>query len=159
MQTLPPGEPNDAGLGPASAAAYPIDGKAGLMGDMPAGHVVNVPYYTTDSNGDQVEHDQATLEFSPAGGKEVQVPDPAIAGWTWPMNPDTVVTIVYDPADPQTAAVRSQITGSAWHGAPTGNVIAGGLAIIAEPFLIWLFVRRVTAARREAAREFTGGLA
>jgi hypothetical protein len=53
------------------------------------------------------------------------------------MDPDTVVTIVYDPADPQTAAVRGQVTRSPWHGAPTGNVIAGGLA----------------------AREFTGGLA
>jgi hypothetical protein len=123
------------------------------------GHVVNVPYYTTDSNDDQVEHDQATLEFTPAGGQQVQVPDPAIAGWTWPMNPAAVVTIVYDPADPQTAAVRGQITGSPWHGAPTGNIIAGVLVIVAEPFLIWLFIRRVTAARRKAAREFTGNIA
>jgi hypothetical protein len=124
------------------------------------GVVVNVPYYTTDSNGDQVEHDQATLEFTPAGGQqEVQVPDPAIAGWTWPMNPAAAVTIVYDPADPQTAAVQGQITGSPWHGAPTGNIIAGALVIVAEPFLIWLFIRRVTAARRKAAREFTDNLA
>jgi hypothetical protein len=124
------------------------------------GLVVNVPYYTTNSNGDQVEHDQATLEFAASGGNGAQqVPDPAIGGWTWPMNPDAVVTIVYDPGDPQTAAVQGQITGSPWHGAPTGNIIAGGLVIITEPFLIWLFVRRVTAARRKATREFTEGLA
>jgi hypothetical protein len=124
------------------------------------GYVVNVPYYTTDSNDNQVEHDQATLEFTPAGGQqEVQVPDPAIAGWTWPMNTGAVVTIVYDPADPQTAAVQSQITGSPWHGAPTGNIIAGAVVIIAEPFLIWLFIRRVTAARRKATRDFIGNLA
>jgi hypothetical protein len=123
------------------------------------GYVVNVPYYTADSNGDRVEHDQATLEFHDANGSAVQVPDPAIGGWTWPMNPDAVEDIVFDPADPQTAAVRGQVTGSPWHGAPTGNVIAGGLVIVAEPFLIWVLVRRLTAARRKVTRDFIGGLA
>jgi hypothetical protein len=135
-----------------------LDGQLRQHGVTATGLVVNVPYYTTDSDGNQVEHDQATLEFSP-GGPSVQVADPAIAGWTWPMNPSVNVTVVYDPADPQAAAVQGQITGSPWHGAPTGNLIAGALVIIAEPFLIWLFIRRVTAARRKAAREFTGGLA
>jgi hypothetical protein len=124
-----------------------------------SGVVVNVPYYTTDSDGGQDEHDQPTLEFSPAGGQQIQVDDPSIAGWTWPMNPAATVTIVYDPADPQTAAVQGQIIGSPWHGAPTGNVIAGALVILAEPFLIWLYVLRVTAGRRKAARDFTGNLA
>lgn len=124
------------------------------------GTVINVPYYTTDSDGNSEEHDQANLQFTPAGGRQLlQVPDPAIAGWTWPMDTGDLVTIVYDPADPQTAAVKGQLTGSVWHGAPTGNIIAGGLALVAEPFLIWLFIRRVTAARRKAARDFAENLA
>jgi hypothetical protein len=124
------------------------------------GTVINVPYYTTDSDGNQVEHDQANLQFTPAGGSQLlQVPDPAIAGWTWPMDTGDLVTIVYDPSDPQTAAVEGQITGSVWHGAPTSNIIAGCLAVAAEPFVIWLFIRRVTAARRKAARDFAENLA
>jgi hypothetical protein len=124
------------------------------------GTVINVPYYTTDSNGDEEEHDQANLQFTPAGGRQLlQVPDPAIAGWTWPMDTGDLVTIVYDPSDPQTAAVEGQITGSVWHGAPTGNIIGGCLAIVAEPFLIWIFIRRVTARRRKAARDFAENLA
>ena len=52
-----------------------------------------------------------------------------------------------------------QITGSVWHGAPTGNIVGGCVAIAIEPALAWLFYRRVTAARRKAARELTEGLA
>jgi hypothetical protein len=58
------------------------------------------------------------------------------------MNPDQPVTIVYDPAQPSTAAVASQISGSPWHGAPAGNVIAGALLTVALLPLTWLTVRR-----------------
>jgi hypothetical protein len=118
------------------------------------GYVVNEPYYTTDSNGEQVEHDQAALVFSPQGKGQVEAIDPAIGGWTWPIRPDVAVTVVYDPADPTTAAVQGQITGSVWHGAPTGNIVAGGLALLAEVPLVWVFVVRVTAARRKAKKDF-----
>ena len=122
------------------------------------GQVVSVPQYSTDSNGNTVVTFQVTLEFTD-GGQSVQVPDPAIAGRLWPVNPAVSVPIVYDQADPQTAAVWGQITGSVWHGAPTGNVIGGSLGILSDPLLIWLLVRRFTAARRKAARELTAGLA
>ena len=129
-------------------------------GTVTTGHVINDPYYTTDSNGEQEEHDQAALVFTPQGTSQAtEVIDPAIGGWTWPMRPQDPVPIVYDPADPTTAAVQGQITGSVWHGAPTGNIIAGGLALLAEVPLVWVFVVRVTAARRKASNDFVKGLA
>jgi hypothetical protein len=129
-------------------------------GTAAGGYVVNDPYYTTDSDGNQEEHDRAALVFTPQGqSQSTEVDDPAIGGWTWPIRPSVPVTVVYDPADPSTAAVQGQITGSVWHGAPTGNVIAGGLALLAEAPLIWLFVRRVTAARRKASKDFVEGFA
>jgi hypothetical protein len=123
------------------------------------GRVINVPQYSTDSNGNTVVTPQATLEFTSDLGHSIQTPDPAIAGWTWPMNPAASVPIVYDPGDPRVAAVWGQITGSVWHDAPTGNVIGGSLAILAEPLLIWLVIRRFSAARRKASRQLTEGLA
>lgn len=123
------------------------------------GTVVNVPYETTDSNGNVEWHDQANLEFNPTGGTPVQVPDPAIAGWTWPFNPNEPVAITYLPATPDTAAVRAQITGSPWHGAPTGNLVGGAVAILLVPPLAWLSIRRLTASRRKARDEAIQGLA
>jgi hypothetical protein len=123
------------------------------------GRVINVPQYSTGSNGNTIVTPQTTLEFTTSNGQAIQTPDPAIAGWMWAINPAVSVPIVYEPGDPQVAAVRGQITGSVWHGAPTGNVIGGSLAILAEPVLIWVVVRRFSAARRKAARELTKGLA
>jgi hypothetical protein len=123
------------------------------------GVVINVPYETTDSNGNVEWHDQANLQFNPTGGTPVQVPDPAIAGWTWPMNPYVPVPIVYDPANPDTAAARGQITGSPWHGAPTGNLAGGAVAILLVPPLAWLSFRRITASRRKARDEAIQNLA
>jgi len=129
-------------------------------GTATTGYVIDDPYYTTDSSGEEVAHDQAALEFTPPGQSQVtKVTDPAIGGWTWPIRPDDPVTVVYDPADPTTAAVQGQLTGSVWHGPPTGNIVAGGLALIAEVPLVWLFVRRVTAARRKASKDFVEGFA
>jgi hypothetical protein len=129
-------------------------------GTAATGYVINVPYYTTDSSGEEVEHDQATLEFTPQGKSQAtEVADPAIGGWTWPMRPEVPVTVVYDQGDPSTAAVQGQITGSVWHGAPTGNIIAGGLALLAEVPLVWVFIFRVTVLRRKARSDFVKGLA
>lgn len=123
------------------------------------GAVIDVPYETTDSNGNVEWHDQANLQFNTADGTPVQVPDPAIAGWTWPFDPNGPVAITYLPGTPDTAAVRAQITGSPWHGAPAGNLVGGAVAILLVPPLAWLSIRRITAARRKARDEAIQNLA
>ncbi|HUN38046.1 MAG TPA: DUF3592 domain-containing protein [Trebonia sp.] len=153
--------------GPAVAITSAVHGfrDAALVSDLrtsgsaTVGYVVNVPSYSTDSQGNTTVTPHAYLQFIPEGRSAVSEPDPAIGGQTWPMGTGQLVTIYYDPADPVKAAVEGQITGSVWHGAPTGNVISGALAIAIEPALIWLFYRRVTAKRRKAARDFAEGLA
>lgn len=114
-----------------------------------------MPTYSTDSNGDTEVIHHPTLLFLPLGtAGVVQTPDPAIAGWTWPMSQRQLVTIVYDPADPRTAAVAGQISGSPWHGAPTGNVVSGAVLTVALVPLTWLTVRRIRAKRRESRDGF-----
>ncbi len=115
------------------------------------GFVIDVPTYSTDNDGNTVVTDHPTLLFVTARSPQVvKTPDPAIAGWTWPMDPAQIVTIVYDPSDPSTAAAAGQISGSPWHGAPTGNVVAGGLLTLALVPLTWLTVRRIRDARRRS---------
>jgi hypothetical protein len=115
------------------------------------GYNIDVPTYSTDSNGDIEVFHHPTLEFLPPGTTAVvQTPDPAIAGWTWPMNQRQLVTIVYDQADPRTAAVAGQISGSPWHGAPTGNIVSGAVLTAALVPLTWLTVRRIRIRRRES---------
>ncbi len=121
--------------------------------------MIDVPTYSTDSDGNTVVTDHPTLLFRPPGGAVVRTPDPAIAGWTWPMDPGQQVTIVYDPAQPATAAVAGQISGSPWHGAPTGNVASGALLTVALLPLTWVTVRRIQAARRESREGFFADLA
>jgi len=118
------------------------------------GLVVNVPTYSTDDNGNPVLVSHATLQFMTKDGVSVRTPDPAIGGSTWPMNPKQPVEVVYDPAHPSTAAVAGQISGSPWHGAPTGNVVSGALLTAALVPLTWLTARRIRAARRATREEF-----
>jgi len=119
------------------------------------GYNIDVPTYSTDSNGDTEVIHHPTLLFLPLDGTGVvQTPDPAIAGWTWPMNQRHLVTIVYDPADPRTAAVAGQISGSPWHGAPTGNIVSGAVLTVALVPLTWLTVRRIRGKRRESREGF-----
>lgn len=115
------------------------------------GYVIDVPTYSTDSDGNIQVTDHPTLAFIATRSAElVKTPDPAIAGWTWEMNQDHIVTIVYDPSDPATAAVAGQISGSPWHGAPTGNIVAGAVLTLALVPMTRLTVRRIKNARRES---------
>ena len=122
------------------------------------GYVIDVPTYSTDSDGNTVVTDHPTLVFQPQGGAPVRTPDPAIAGWTWPMDDEQPVAIVYDPARPASAAAAGQLSGSPWHGAPTGNVISGALLAVALVPLTWLTVRRIQSLRCEQREGFFEGL-
>jgi hypothetical protein len=118
-----------------------------------------VPRYSTDDNGNTTETDVPTLSF--IIGK---VTDPSIGGRPLPLdasdpiNTDEPETIVYLPLDPEVAAAKQQITGSVWHGAPTANLISGGLFTLALPPLIWLLVLRVRRRRWRRAKEFVDDL-
>lgn len=123
------------------------------------GLVIDVPTYSTDSDGRTQVTDRATLVFVAPDGSIVRTLDPDIAGWTWPTDTNQPVTIVYDPAQPTTAAVSGQISGSPWHGTPTGNVISGAVLTAALVPLTWATVRRIRAARRESREGLFEGLA
>jgi hypothetical protein len=121
------------------------------------GQVVDVPTYSTDSDGNTTVTDHATLSFL-AGGGAVLIRDPDIAGRHWPINPDQTVIMVFNPANPDQAAVQGQIEGSPWHGIPTANLISGGLLTAALPFLIWGLVRVRAAGRRAQSEDFLDGI-
>lgn len=116
------------------------------------GVLIDVPDYSTDSNGNTTVTDVATLSFG-VGGQSWQDTDPSIGGRPLPLDAgdpaDTHVplTVVYDPNDPNTAAALQQMTGSVWHGAPTANVITGIIFTLALPFLVWRVVVRVRRRR------------
>jgi hypothetical protein len=52
------------------------------------------------------------------------------------------VKIVYDPAHPRVAALASQLRGSPWAGAPTGNLISSALLTAALLVLAWQLIKR-----------------
>lgn len=122
--------------------------------------LIDVPRYSTDDNGNTTETDVPTLCF--LGNRSI---DPAIGGRPLALDPsdpedtDEPETVVYLPYDPGTAAAEQQITGSVWHGAPTANLISGGLFTLALPPLIWLLVLRVRRRRWRRAKEFVDDLA
>jgi hypothetical protein len=124
------------------------------------GTLIDVPQYSTDDNGNMTVTDVPTLSF--LGN---QTADPSIGGRPLaldeadPIDTDEPETVVYLPYDPDVAAVRQQITGSVWHGAPTANLISGGLFTLALPPLIWLLVLRVRRRRGRRAKEFVDDLA
>jgi hypothetical protein len=108
-----------------------------------------------DPNYDQMvapQPDQAVvhtqLAFYRPGKVFTEVLDPGIGGQHWPINSQQIVTIVYNPANPDQAAVLGQITGSPWGGAPITNVIVGGILTLTLPFLVWALVARITQLRR-----------
>jgi hypothetical protein len=121
------------------------------------GMLIDVPAYSAGSDGKAGVTDVATLQFNPAGQGDqgqVETPDPRIGGR--PMALDAVnpagtrvpVTVVYLRDDPYTAAARRQIAGSAWHGAPTANLIVGSLFTVTLPALILYLVIRVRRQRQ-----------
>ena len=113
------------------------------------GLLVDVPRYSTDSDGETTETDVPTLSFL---GQEVT--DPSIGGRPLPLDSgDPVgtrqpVTVVFLPLNFSTAAARQQITGSVWHGAPTANMISASLLTLALPVAVRGFVARVRRLRR-----------
>ncbi len=89
------------------------------------GSVVDLPTTGTAVSDDGTLSTYSTdhyfLEFTAGAYGAVLTPDPAIAGHIWPVNDmttATTVTIVYDRANPNTAAVAGQIQNSPWAGAP-----------------------------------------
>lgn len=148
------------GWGPGVGVASLVHGfrDSSLVATLRAGGVMtrgtlnDVPRYSTNDNGIATETDVPTLSF--LGN---QTTDPSIGGRPLPLDAydpidtDYPETIVYLPSHPDVAAASQQITGSVWHGAPTANLISGGLFTLALPPLIWLLVLR---ARRLRWRRF-----
>ena len=122
-----------------------------------AGTLIDVSQYNTADNGDVTVTDVSTLAFA-AGGDVVQAADPSIGGRPLPLDADDPAgtrvpeTVVYLPDNPQVAAARQQITGSVWHGAPTANLISGGLFTLALPPMFVYLVLRLRRLRWRRAK-------
>jgi hypothetical protein len=123
------------------------------------GTLIDVPRYSTDDQGNTTETDVPTLSFLTN-----HTADPSIGGRPLaldasdPVDTDQPETVVYLPSHPDVAAAKQQITGSVWHGAPTANLISGGLFTLALPPLIWFLVLRVRRLRWRRAKEFVDDL-
>jgi hypothetical protein len=123
------------------------------------GTLIDVPRYSTDNDGNTTETDVPTLSFL-----GFHATDPSIGGRPLPLdtsdpiNTEEPETVVYLPSDPDVAAAEQQITGSVWHGAPTANLISGGLFTLALPPLTWLLLLRVRRRRWRRAKEFVDDL-
>jgi hypothetical protein len=128
-------------------------------GSTTPGTLIDVPDYSTDNNGEETETDVPTLSFL-----DHETTDPSIGGRPLaldasdPLDTEEPETVVYLASDPDVAAAEQQVTGSVWHGAPTANLISGGLFTLALPPLIWLLVLRVRRRRWRQAKEFVDGL-
>jgi hypothetical protein len=117
------------------------------------GLLIDVQQFSTGSDGTVTVTDVPTLSF--LGWKAT---DPSIGGR--PLALDTAdpastreqETVVFLPSDPQVAAARQQIAGSVWHGAPTANLITGGLFTLALPPLLWFLVLRFRRLRWQRAK-------
>jgi hypothetical protein len=123
------------------------------------GTLIDVPQYSTDDHGNTTETDVPTLSFL-----FWKTTDPSIGGRPLPLDAsdpigtDDPETVVYLPNRPEVAAAEQQITGSVWHGAPTANLISGGLFTLALPPLVWLLVLRVRRRRWRRGKAFVEDL-
>jgi hypothetical protein len=130
-----------------------LAGQLRAHGTETAGQLIDVPDYGTDSDGNDTVTDVPTLSFG-----QWEVTDPSIGGRPLPLDSDDPLdtsdpeTVVYLPSDPETAAAVQQISGSVWHGAPTANLISGGLLTLALPPALWLLVLRVKRRRWRPAK-------
>jgi len=121
------------------------------------GLLVDVPDYGTDDHGNPTVNDVSTLDFK-ANGKLVEATDPSIGGRPLPLDADDPIdtsvpeTVVYLPDDPSVVAAKQQITGSVWHGAPTANLISGGILTLALPPYVLYLVLRIRRLRFQRAK-------
>jgi hypothetical protein len=124
------------------------------------GTLIDVPQYSTDDNGNTVETDVPTLSFL-----LWKTTDPSIGGRPLPLDAsdpldtDVPETVVYLPSDPDVAAAQQQIAGSVWHGAPTANLITGGLFTLALPPMLWFLALRARRRRVRRAKGYVEDLA
>jgi len=163
---LPDGSPASLAHGFRDAAA--LVAQLSVNSTTTQGTLIDVPQYSTDSDGNTTETDVPTLSFH-----GLQVTDPAMAGRPLdlrvtdpaigcrplaldaanPIRTDEPVLVVYLPSDPVVAAAEQQITGSIWHGAPTANLISGGLFTLALPPLLFFLVLWVRRRQWRPAKE------
>jgi hypothetical protein len=128
------------------------------------GTLVDAPDYETSDNGNVTEKDVSTLSFT-VGGHLIRDDDPSIGGRPLPLAPGHPLrtsvpeTVVYLPDNLNVAAAKQQITGSVWHGAPTANLISGGLLTLALPPVILYLVLRVRRLRWKRASGLVEDLA
>jgi hypothetical protein len=119
------------------------------------GLLIDVQQFSTD-NGNTTVSDVPTLSFL-----AWQATDPSIGGRPLPLDPADPLgtrkpeTVVFLPSDPQTAAAAQQLAGSVWHGAPTANLISGGLLTLALPPSLWLLVLRIRRRPWSRARRWS----
>ena len=109
------------------------------------GSIVGDTEFQQDAQGNTDEVYTVWLEFQTDSGQMVYAQDPAINGWTWPVQPP-LVSIVYLPSNPNVAAVAGQLDGSVWRGAVTGNLVSGAVLTIALVPLTWWEARRLRRA-------------
>jgi hypothetical protein len=128
-------------------------------GEAAPGLLIDVQQSSTGSNGDVTVWDVPTLSFY-----GWQATDPSIGGRPLPLNAADPAstreqqTVVFLPTDPRVAAAQQQIAGSVWHGAPTANLITGGLFTLALPPLLWFLVLRFRRLRWRSAKGMVEGL-
>lgn len=149
------------GWGPGVAVASLAHGQrdSSLVAELRAhgvsvpGLLIDVKQSSTGSDGDVTVTDVPTLSFL-----GWQATDPSIGGRPLPLNAADPAgtrqqeTVVFLPLDPRVAAAEQQVAGSVWHGAPTANLITGGLFTLALPPLLWLLVLRVRRLRWRRAK-------
>jgi hypothetical protein len=144
------------GFGPGVGIASLSHGfrDAALVGELRAegtavpGRLIDVQQISADDNGSTTVTDVPTLAFLAR-----KATDPSIGGRPLPLNTgdplstSVPLTVVFLSSDPYTAAAEQQLAGSVWHGAPTANLISGGLLTLALPPTAWLLVLRVRRRR------------
>ena len=129
-------------------------------GTQTRGELIDVQDFSTDDNDNTTVKDVSTLSFH-----SQETTDPSIGGRPLPLDADDPldthqpVTVVYLPSDPDTAAAAQQLAGSVWHGAPTANLISGGLLTLALPPVLWLLVLAVRRRRWRRAKSLVDELA
>jgi hypothetical protein len=122
------------------------------------GLLIDVQRFSADDNGNTTVTNVPTLSFL-----IWKATDPSIGGRPLPLDPADPLhtrdpeTVVWLPSNPQVAAAAQQLSGSVWHGAPTANLISGGLLTLALPPLLWFLVLRLLRRRGPPGRHQAGG--